>query len=266
MMNVIKNNESEALGLANNDNNVNQLWEKWIEKKDENATNQLVKHYLYLVDFHTQRISSHLPKNVQRDEIRSLALFGLYDALQKFEYDRDLKFDTYASFRIRGAIMDGLRKEDWLPRSTRDKAKKIDQASNELTQKLQRVPTSVEIAECLNISRDEVETSYKDTMFANLLSIEHKTADDPDDHKEGIGYKIIDHDQLSPEEHLLQEEKYSDLAESIKKLNKNEQLVISLFYKDELTLTEIGEILSLTTSRISQIHKQAIFKLKQTLS
>lgn len=221
---------------------------------------------MYLVDFHTHRISSHLPKNVQRDEIRSLALFGLYDALQKFDYDRDLKFDTYASFRIRGAVMDGLRKEDWLPRSTRDKAKKIDQASNELTQKLQRNPTSTEIAEHLEMSRDEVETSYKDTMFANLLSIEHKTADDSDDHKEGIGYKIIDQDQLSPEEQMLQEENYTELAKSIKTLNKNEQLVISLFYHDELTLTEIGQVLSLTTSRISQIHKQAIFKLKQSLS
>lgn len=252
--------------MVNKENYVDLLWENWIKRKDENATNQLVEHYLYLVDFHTHRISSHLPKNVQRDEIRSLALFGLYDALQKFDYDRDLKFDTYASFRIRGAVMDGLRKEDWLPRTARDKAKKIEQASNELTQKLQRNPTSTEIAEHLDISRDEVETSYKDTMFANLLSIEHKTSDDSDDYKEGIGYKIIDQDQLSPEEHMLQEENYTELANSIKTLNKNEQLVISLFYHDELTLTEIGQVLSLTTSRISQIHKQAIFKLKQSLS
>lgn len=252
--------------MVNKEKHVDQLWENWIKRKDENATNRLVEHYLYLVDFHTNRISSHLPKNVQRDEIRSLALFGLYDALQKFDYGRDLKFDTYASFRIRGAVMDGLRKEDWLPRSTRDKAKKIDQASNELTQKLQRNPTSTEIAEHLNISRDEVETSYKDTMFANLLSIEHKTSDDSDDHKEGIGYKIIDQDQLSPEEQMLQDESYTELVKSIKTLNKNEQLVISLFYHEELTLTEIGQVLSLTTSRISQIHKQAIFKLRQSLS
>src|SRR5690606_35010794 len=164
-----------------------------------------------------------------------------------------------------GAIIDGLRKEDWLPRSTREKAKKIEQASSELTQKLQRTPTSSEIADYLNMTRDEVETSYKDAMFANLLSIEQRASDDPDDSKEGIGYSIIDHDQLSPEEHLVQEENYTELAESIKSLNKNEQLVISLFYHDELTLTKIGQDLSLTTSRISQIHKQTIFKLKQSL-
>ena len=116
------------------------------------------------------------------------------------------------------------------------------------------------------MTRDEVETSYKDTLFANLLSIEQKASDDSEDHKEGIGYKIIDHEQLSPEEHLLQEESYANLAQSIKALNKNEQLVISLFYHDELTLTEIGQVLSLTTSRISQIHKQAIFKLRQSLT
>lgn len=252
--------------MVNQEKYVDQLWEKWIKNKDENVTNQLVEHYLYLVDFHTQRISSHLPKNVQRDEIRSLGLFGLYDALQKFDYDRDLKFDTYASFRIRGAIMDGLRKEDWLPRSTRDKAKKIDQASHKLTQKLQRNPTAEEIADYLNMTRDEVEASYKDTLFANLLSIEQKASDDSEDHKEGIGYRIIDHEQLSPEDHLLQEENYTNLAQSIKTLNKNEQLVISLFYHEELTLTEIGQVLSLTTSRISQIHKQAIFKLRQSLT
>ncbi len=251
--------------MGNKDKPIEQLWENYIKDKDEHTTNQLVEHYLYLVDYHTQRISSHLPKNVQRDEIRSLGLFGLYDAIQKFDLNRDLKFDTYASFRIRGAIIDGLRKEDWLPRSTREKAKKIEQASSELTQKLQRTPTSSEIADYLNMTRDEVETSYKDAMFANLLSIEQRASDDPDDSKEGIGYSIIDHDQLSPEEHLVQEENYTELAESIKSLNKNEQLVISLFYHDELTLTEIGQVLSLTTSRISQIHKQAIFKLKQSL-
>ncbi|WP_440895331.1 FliA/WhiG family RNA polymerase sigma factor [Amphibacillus sp. Q70] len=252
--------------MIDQETSIDQLWENWKEKGSAQATNQLVEHYLYLVDYHTQRISSHLPRNIQRDEIRSLGLFGLYDALQKFEYERELKFDTYASFRIRGAIMDGLRKEDWLPRSTREKAKKVDQASSELTQKLQRKPSSTEIADYLNMATDEVETSYKDVLFANLLSIEQKTGDDSEDHKEGIGYKIIDNQQLSPEDHLLQEENYLELADSIKQLNKNEQLVISLFYHEELTFTEIGQVLSLTTSRISQIHKQAIFKLKEALS
>src|SRR5690625_2795474 len=184
---------------------------------------------MQIINYKENRIYMNLPKNVDREEVKSLAFMGLFDAIQKFDLNRDLKFDTYASFRIRGAIIDGLRKEDWLPRSTREKAKKIEQASSELTQKLQRTPTSSEIADYLNMTRDEVETSYKDAMFANLLSIEQRASDDPDDSKEGIGYSIIDHDQLSPEEHLVQEENYTELAESIKSLNKNEQLVISLF-------------------------------------
>ncbi|WP_067838532.1 FliA/WhiG family RNA polymerase sigma factor [Amphibacillus sediminis] len=245
---------------------IEQIWKNWIDHKDAEAANRLVQHYMYLVDYHTQRISVNLPRNVARDDIRSLGFLGLYDALQKFEPERDLKFDTYASFRIRGAIIDGLRKEDWLPRSTREKAKKIEQATQELFQLYHREPTAAEIAEYLNLKVRDVESSYKDVWFANLLSIEEKIGDSPDDFKESLGYTIIDNQQLTPEDRLLKEENYQYLANSISKLNKNEQLVISLFYQDELTFTEIGQVLSLTTSRISQIHKQAIFKLKNALS
>ena len=102
-------------------------WQKWIQTRDINAGNFLVQKYMPLVSYHVQRISVGLPKNVSRDDLRSLGMFGLYDALEKFDHSRDLKFDTYASFRIRGAIIDGLRKEDWLPRNTREKAKKLNQ-------------------------------------------------------------------------------------------------------------------------------------------
>ncbi|MCZ0702587.1 FliA/WhiG family RNA polymerase sigma factor [Natronobacillus azotifigens] len=241
------------------------LWNNWIKRRDKHSANLLVEHYLYLVDYHVQRIAVHLPKSVLKDDIRSLGIYGLYDALQKFDPSRDLKFDTYASFRIRGAIIDGLRKEDWLPRSTREKAKKIEQATQVLEQELYRQPTVKEIANHLSMNVNEVETISKDSLFANLLSIEEKSSDS-DDLKEGIGYNLPDKKQLTPEDNLLQQEKYQDLSCSIRELNKNEQLVISLFYQDELTFTEIGHVLSLTTSRISQIHKQAIFKLKQALS
>ncbi|SEN57877.1 RNA polymerase sigma factor for flagellar operon FliA [Amphibacillus marinus] len=245
---------------------IDQLWIKWKASRDSDTANRLVEYYLYLIDYHVQRISAHLPQNVLRDDIRSLGFVGLFDALQKFEPERDLKFDTYASFRIRGTIIDGLRKEDWLSRLTRERAKKIDQATSMLTQQLQRQPTASEIAKHLNITTQEVETSYKDVLFANLLSMEEKTSDDSDDYKEGIGHSIIDNQQLSPEDLMVKQENYQELANSIHNLNKNEQLVISLFYHEELSFTEIGQVLSLTTSRISQIHKQAIFKLRHALS
>jgi len=245
--------------------NIDQLWLAWRDTRSPDIANRLVEHYQYLVDFHAQRIGVHLPKTVQRDDIRSLGFFGLFDALNKFEPERDLKFDTYASFRIRGAIIDGLRKEDWLPRSARERTKKIEQAIQTLTQDLQREPSADEIGEYVGISRQEVEDTIKDQLFSNLLSIEEKSGENSDDFKEGIGHSIIDNQQLTPEEALMRDEHHEELAEAIKGLNKNEQLVVSLFYYDELTFTEIGHVLNLTTSRISQIHKQAVFKLRHVL-
>ncbi|MFZ3576631.1 FliA/WhiG family RNA polymerase sigma factor [Virgibacillus sp. DJP39] len=244
-----------------------ELWDKWLSDQDSDSANELIKNYLYLVNFHVERIASHLPKNVSKDDLKSFGLLGLYDALKKFETSRDLKFDTYASFRIRGAIIDGLRKEDWLPRSIREKTKKIEQVSQYLEQKYQRKPSSSEIAKELNMTALEVETNTMDSLFANVLSIEEKPKDGFNDHKEGIGYSITDNDtSVSPDGHLLTKEIKKELVTSIKSLNENEQMVISLFYNEELTLTEIGQVLELTTSRISQIHKKAIFKLRNTLA
>ncbi|MRH42284.1 FliA/WhiG family RNA polymerase sigma factor [Aquibacillus halophilus] len=242
------------------------LWDNWIKNKDNEAADQLIKKYFYLVNYHVQRIAIHLPSSVSKDDITSLGLFGLYDALNKFEPSRDLKFDTYASFRIRGAIMDGLRKEDWLPRSIRDKAKTIERASQSLEQQLQRQPTSEEIGVVVGLSAKSVEEVVKDTLFVNVLSIEEKPKSSHEDYKEGIGYHIPSDPSNSPEHHILKAENIQDMEAAIKALNENEQMVVSLFYKEELTLTEIGHVLDLTTSRISQIHKRAIFKLRKQLS
>lgn len=243
----------------------NVLWEKWIEEKDPEIANELVSRYMHLVSFHVQRISSHLPQSVSKEDIKSLGLIGLYDAIEKFDLSRDLKFDTYASFRIRGAIIDGLRKEDWLPRSVRDKSKKIDAVAEELEQKLQRPPTSEEIASELNITAQEVEQTLKDSLFANILSMEEKPKDNQNEHKEGIGYSIPDQTTKTPDFQMVKQENYDELAEGIKQLNEKEQMVISLFYNEELTLTEIGQVLGLTTSRISQIHARSLFKLRNIL-
>lgn len=236
-------------------------WAKWVDSRDAQAGNFLVKKYLPLVSYHVQRISATLPRNVSRDDIRSLGLMGLYDALEKFDPARDLKFDTYASFRIRGAILDGLRKEDWLPRSTRDKAKKIDAAIEKLEQRLMRNATVHEIAEEAKMQEDEVYSVMNEHFYANILSIDEQ----PDaDEKDG-SYSIKDEKAIIPEEKVLKNEILEEMAEKILKLNEKEQLVLSLFYKEELTLTEIGEVMGLSTSRISQIHSKSIFKLRQLL-
>ncbi|UJL47956.1 FliA/WhiG family RNA polymerase sigma factor [Virgibacillus sp. NKC19-16] len=242
-----------------------KLWDKWILTKDRDTANDLIQNYIYLVSFHVDRISSHLPNNVSKDDMKSFGLMGLYDALKKFEPARDLKFDTYAAFRVRGAIIDGLRKEDWLPRSLREKTKKIEQVTGELEQTYQRLPTAEEIAKRTGMLTKEVEEIIKDSLFAHVLSIEEKPRDGRSELKEGLGYTIADEATISPEENMLAIEVKKELAEGIKLLNDNEQMVISLFYHDELTLTEIGNVLGLTTSRISQIHKKAIFKLRKAL-
>ncbi|WP_214482706.1 FliA/WhiG family RNA polymerase sigma factor [Bacillus sp. SM2101] len=240
------------------------LWEKWVHTRDENAGNALVKKYMPLVMYHVQRISVGLPKTVNLDDVKSYGLFGLFDALEKFDTSRDLKFDTYASFRIKGAILDGLRKEDWMSRSAREKAKKLEATTQQLEQQLLRNVTADEIANELNINVVEVYSTIQEGFFANVLSMDEHNKESEE--KDPIAYTIVDKKSIIPEEQLLKNELVSQLVDVLKELNEKEQLVISLFYKEELTLTEIGEVMGLSTSRISQIHSKALFKLKGILT
>lgn len=241
-----------------------QIWEKWVQSRDQDAANLLVKKYTPLVSYHVQRISAGLPKNVSRDELHSLGLVGLFDAIEKFDPSRDLKFDTYASFRVRGAIIDGLRKEDWLPRSTRDRAKKLERKIEKLEQKYLRNVTVSEVANELNMDESDVYKTMNEYFLANVLSIDERPQDN-DDGTEPQSYSIKDREADDPEEQLLKQEMLEELAVVISRLNENEQLVISLFYEKELTLTEIGHIMNLSTSRISQIHSKALYKMRKIL-
>ena len=234
-------------------------WKNWIDCRDSQAGDILVRKYMPLVSYHVQRISVTLPKNVSRDDIRSLGLMGLFDALERFDPTRDLKFDTYASFRIRGAIYDGLRKEDWLPRSAREKAKKIEAAVEKLEQQHMRNISPKEIAQTLDISEEEVYSSMNEHFFANVLSMDESPQENEE--KE-TGFHIKDTKAILPDEQLEKKELYQELAKIIETLNEKEQLVLQLFYKEELTLTEIGQVMGLSTSRISQIHSKSIFKLR----
>jgi RNA polymerase sigma factor FliA len=243
--------------------NEDQLWKKWVQNPDAETGDSLIRIYTPLVNFHVQRIGSGLPRNINKDELMSLGMVGLYDAMQKFDPTRDLKFDTYASFRIRGAIIDGLRKEDWLPRSLREKSKKIDEVTERLEQKYMRNITPAEIATELGITEEEVTTTVSESFFANMLSMDETPKDNEEEQSK---YTLKDDKSLTPEQEMIKGELHLDLAEAIKMLNEKEQLVISLFYHEELTLTEIGQVLSLSTSRISQIHSKAIYKLRTVLN
>jgi RNA polymerase sigma factor for flagellar operon FliA len=239
------------------------IWQKWKDARDSQAGDVLIKKYMPLVSYHVQRISVGLPKSVNKDDLMSLGLYGLYDALEKFDPSRDLKFDTYASFRVRGAIIDGLRKEDWLPRSSREKAKRIEATIEKLEQKHLRNISSKEIANELGISEGEVVNVINEGFYANVLSIDEQLVDHEDG--ESIGFRIKDDNQQTPEEKIVKDELIAQLSDVITELSEKEQLVISFFYKEELTLTEIGQIMNLSTSRISQIHSKALFKLRKIL-
>ncbi|TDL35027.1 FliA/WhiG family RNA polymerase sigma factor [Jeotgalibacillus sp. S-D1] len=250
-----------------NNSTVNQekyYWKLWHASRDSFAGDMLIQQYIPLVQYHVHRIGAGLPANVSREELKSLGLMGLLDALLKFDLSRDLKFDTYASFRIRGAIIDGLRKEDWLPRSTRDRAKKIDAKIEELEQEKLRHVNADEVAAALDINVEEIYRFSKENLFGNVISIDDQSLDSAGN--DLIDYTLKDNQTVLPEESVIKNELIDDLSEVISGLNEKEQLVLSLFYSEELTLTEIGEVMSLSTSRISQIHSKSLFKLKKLLS
>ncbi|WP_216827965.1 FliA/WhiG family RNA polymerase sigma factor [Alkalihalobacterium elongatum] len=240
-----------------------KLWEKWIGKKDNEAADSLIRLYMPLVKYHVSRVASGLPRNVNKDDLMSHGMLGLYDALEKFDSQRDLKFDTYASFRVRGAIIDGLRKEDWLPRSLREKSKKVEATIERLEQTLGRYVNASEVADELGSTEEEITHIMSESFYANMLSIDEKTNDL--DREETYKSTIEDKRALTPEESVIADATKKELARVIQNLNEKEQLVISLFYFEELTLTEIGQVLELSTSRISQIHSKALFRLQQVL-
>ncbi|WP_257350023.1 FliA/WhiG family RNA polymerase sigma factor [Pseudalkalibacillus decolorationis] len=239
-------------------------WDNWTRYQDKDSCEALLEMHLPLVQYHVQRIAGGLPRNVNKDDLRSHGLMGLYDALKKFDPSRDLKFDTYASFRIRGSILDGLRREDWLPRSLREKSKKIELAIERMEQEHMRTVSAEEVAGQLGFAEVDVLTIMSETFLANVLSIDEESKDN--DSNEKIGYTIEDKKVKTPESIMLTTELHQHLTEIIEDLNAKEQLVVSLFYYEELTLTEIGQVLGLSTSRISQIHSKALFKLQNVLS
>lgn len=237
-----------------------ELWALWHESKSSEAIEALIHYYLPLVQFHVQRVSKTLPATVTKDELKSHALEGLFDAIQRFDPSRDLKFDTYASFRIRGAMIDGLRKEDRLPRTIREKIKRMDQIVEQLEQAQGRSVHEAEIAAEMKLSSKEISSIRYDQFISMNVSFDELVSSTGD----GVYQTQVKDEQMEqPGERLIQTDTKNELIERLKALNENEQLVIQLSYFEELSLTDIGRVLNLSTSRISQIHAKAIKKLKQ---
>ncbi|MGL4523837.1 MAG: FliA/WhiG family RNA polymerase sigma factor [Bacilli bacterium] len=241
------------------------LWEKWSVSRDEEAGNDLMKIYMPIVHYQLQRIASTLPSSVNKDDLKSLGMVGLFDAIEKFDPNKEVTFEAYASIRVRGSIIDGLRKEDWLPRSVREKTKRLDATCERLEKLYGRKPTAKEVAEVLDCSEHDVHTLVMESYYGNILSLDDCNKG-LDENNESFVSTIEDDCFITPEQNILQQERAAQLAKQMKKhLTENEQRVIALFYNEGFTFTEIASILDLTTSRISQIHSKAIAKLKRTL-
>jgi RNA polymerase sigma factor FliA len=244
-------------------NDENYYWNLWLKDKDPEAANVLIKIYEPIIQFQVKRVRVSVPKSVTTDELMSYAYTGLYDALIKFDAKRDLKFDTYASIRVKGAIIDGLRRDDPLPRSLRTKTKKIEKVIEDLEQRLGREVNIHEIAEEMGMSIEEVRSVLNEAQAGIYVSLDE--AIDVANGHETIGSIIEDKRTIGPMDFLMKTENVEQLAKEISKLTEKEQIVISLFYHEELTLSEIGRILGLSTSRVSQIHSKSLGKLRTRL-
>lgn len=239
----------------------NKLWKEYGELKNADLREKLILEYAPLVKLVAGRLSMYLGFNVEYDDLVGYGVFGLIDAIDKFDTMKDVKFETYASLRIRGAILDQIRKMDWIPRTIRDRQKKIDSAIKEIEAEYGHVATDSEIAAKMNISEDEYmnwQTQMKVTNVVSLNEFMEQGADIPDDAISNTRFE-------KPEEAIEKEELKQMLAEALELLTEREKKVILLYYYEELTLKEISSVLDVSESRVSQLHTRALQKMRQKM-
>lgn len=220
----------------------------------------LIVKYTPLIRYIAERIAMRLPPSILKDELLSAGVVGLLDALDKFKQDMGIKFKTYAEHRIRGAILDELRKMDWIPRSVRKEIQRIEETIFTLESRLGREPEDFEIAEEMGVELEEYFEIVRRGAGVGLLSLDEMLSEG-----KSPGAMAQWSEERSPLEELKKEELKRVMAEAIRRLSEKEQVVISLYYYDELTLKEIAEVLDLTESRICQIHTKAILRLRARL-
>ena len=238
-----------------------KLWEEYSKRKSPDLYEKIIIEYAGLVKLVAGRLSMSLGHNVEYDDLVGYGTFGLIDAIEKFDYSKGYKFETYASLRIRGAILDQIRKMDWIPRSIRQKQKKIESAYQALESRYGRNVTDEDVAEELNITIEEFEDWQSQTNITNIISLDEFLEQGPETKTEQ--YIATTFDQ--PERIVEQNELKEVLINALETLTEKEKKVIVLYYYEELTLKEISKILEVSESRISQLHTKALKKLKGKL-
>jgi RNA polymerase sigma factor for flagellar operon FliA len=243
-----------------------ELWQEYRENRDKAVRDRLILTYAPLVKYVAGRLGSSLPAHVDEGDLVSYGLLGLIGAIERYDPDRDIKFETYAIARIRGAIIDELRALDWVPRSVRSRARQIERAIGELEAKLGRAPTDEEIAAKVGVTVDELDSSLTDISRSSIAALDELWSVSGDGDQVSLLDTLEDDTIAQPAEVLDETETREALADAIARLPEREKLVVTLYYYEELTLREIGEVLGVTESRVSQLHTKAILRLKSRLA
>ncbi len=241
------------------------LWDRFETAGDQSAREQLILNYSPLVKFVAGRIAAGLPNSVENADLISYGMFGLIDAVEKFEPGRGVKFETYAISRIRGAIIDELRALDWVPRSVRSRARDIERAIVTLEGRLMRTPVDTEIADELGITLKELHDAYSKLSYTSIVSFEDLWALGSDREDRPPAFALEDENAENPVDTFEVEEMKDILADAIERLPDRERTVIALYYYDGLSLKEIGQVLGVTESRVSQMHTKAVLRLRARL-
>lgn len=248
------------MSIVPDDPNLSMHWDRWFRRRSPAARDHLIVHYSPLVKFVAGRVGAGLPASVDGGDLVSSGVFGLIDAIERFEPARGIKFETFAAPRIRGAIYDGLRELDWVPRSVRSRARDVERAIAELEAREGRAPTDDELAEHLKITRAELDKWLKSIAATTIGPLDR--AIDAGFEPAAIDPKGND----TPADAVEDRELRDVMRNEIRGLPEREKLVLSLYYDEGLTLSEIGQVLGVTESRVSQIHTKAVLHLRSRMS
>lgn len=244
-----------------------ELWRSCKEDEDERARERLVVAYSPLVKYVAGRMAAGLPSHVDEGDLISYGLIGLIGAIERYDLEREIKFETFAVSRIKGAIIDELRSLDWVPRSVRAKARDVEKAHQQLENQLRRAPTEEEMADKLGIELEGFRSTLLEIANSSVLALDDLwTISESDGGQVSLIDTIRDPHAVDPEAEINALELKDRLAEAIESLPDRERLVVALYYYENLTLREIGEVLGVTESRVSQLHTKAVLGLRSSLS
>jgi RNA polymerase sigma factor for flagellar operon FliA len=242
------------------------LWRRYKEESDDKAREGLVLAYSPLVKYVAGRMSSGLPSHVEESDLISYGLLGLISAIERFDPGREIKFETFAITRVKGSIIDELRSLDWVPRSVRTKAREIERANAKLENTLHHAPTDQEMADELDVSVEEFQESLVRISNSSVVALDELwTVSDASGDQVSLLDTIQDPTAVDPATEMDTTEMKDRLADAIARLPEREKLVVALYYYENLTLREIGEVLGVTESRVSQLHTKAVLRLKSRL-